>query len=74
VRQQSVRALAAVRAFEAAPILADALLDAEPGVAIEADDGFLEWGAGDLGFDPELDTSEKRRIAEQRRAFRQPQR
>jgi hypothetical protein len=52
-----------------AVILADALLDADPMVAIEADDAFLEWGADDEGFDPELDPNEKKAIADKRRGF-----
>lgn len=51
------------------PILADALLDDDPMVAIEADDAFLEWGAEDEGFDPGLDANEKRAIVERRRRF-----
>lgn len=70
VRRLGIRALAAIRAHEAAPLLAEALLDDDPEVAIEADDAFLEWGAADAGFDPDLEEGEKRAIAALRRAFR----
>jgi len=69
IRQLAVRMLGSLRATDAIPILADALLDESPDVAIEADDAFLEWGAEDVDFDPEMDLEQRREIAEARKHF-----
>jgi hypothetical protein len=70
VRQLAVRAIVAFAPPDAIPQIADCLLDESPEVAIEADDAFLEWGAEDLGFDPEIDDDAKKKIAAARRGFR----
>lgn len=69
-RRIAIELLGRLRAFEALPEIADALLDESDAVAIEADDAFLEWGAPDEGFDPGMEPNEKRAIAERRRSFR----
>lgn len=69
VRQLAVRALGALRVNEAIPALARALADESPDVAIEADDAFLEWGAEDVGFDPDLDAQQRAAIARARASF-----
>ncbi len=70
VRQLAIRMLGELRCIEGVPTVADAHLDASPEVAIEADDAFLEWGAPDLGFDPEIGDPQKRDVVAKRRAFR----
>lgn len=70
VRRQAIRILGALRAAEAIPVLADALLDSSEDIAVEADDAFLEMHADDEEFDFQMELEEKRAIAEKRRRFR----
>lgn len=70
VRAIAVRVLGGLKVMEAISLLADALMDSDPDVAIEADDAFLNWGARDEGFEPDLDTTEKLAIVAKRKQFR----
>ncbi|MFN0206836.1 MAG: HEAT repeat domain-containing protein [Planctomycetota bacterium] len=70
VRLLAIRALGALRAREGIVALADALLDESADVAIEADDAFLNWGAADEQFEPDLPLDKKRAIASNRKNFK----
>ena len=70
VRQLAIRALGALRYADTVQLIAGALVDESPDVAIEADDAFLEWGADDVGFDPEMTPEKKAEIAMQRGHFK----
>ncbi|MBI3819934.1 MAG: HEAT repeat domain-containing protein [Planctomycetes bacterium] len=70
VRQQAVRVLGGIRVAEVIPDLAAALMDASEDVAIEADDAFLNLGAPDDRFEPDMEKDEIREIVEKRKSFR----